>query len=80
MEETMRVLLCTFIQITMWCGYSIVLFLSHHDHNFFESILMLMFGYFNFLVAQRLNINKSVALNMTISLTLIYVTGKMMIG
>ncbi|WP_354019418.1 hypothetical protein [Fictibacillus halophilus] len=64
----------------MWCGYSIVLFLSHHDHSFYETILLFMFGYFNFLVAQRLHLNKSIALNMTLSLTIIYITGKALIG
>ncbi|KZE63366.1 hypothetical protein AWM68_15225 [Fictibacillus phosphorivorans] len=74
----MNVFFSILIQIVMWCGYSIVLFLSHHDHSFYETILLLMFGYFNFLVAYRFIQNRSVALHVTLSLTVVYVTGKLL--
>ncbi|MCM3732328.1 hypothetical protein M3196_11715 [Fictibacillus nanhaiensis] len=75
----MNVLLCAVIQILVWCGYSLVLYLSHHDHSFYESVLLIMFSYFNFLVGIRFFQNKTAAMNITIFFTAVYVMGKSII-
>ncbi|GGB57888.1 hypothetical protein [Fictibacillus barbaricus] len=72
----MKVLLCVLIHIIMWSGYSFVLYLSHHDHSFYETVLLVMFSYFNLLVSQRLISNKSSALQITVLLTIVYVGGR----
>lgn len=72
----MNVLLCIIIQILVWCGYSLVLYLSHHDHSFYETVLLVMFSYFNFLIAVRFISNRTTGINVTILFTAIYVAGR----
>ncbi|WP_226534594.1 hypothetical protein [Fictibacillus halophilus] len=72
----MNVLLCSIIQILVWCGYSLVLYLSHHDHSFYETVLLVMFSYFNFLIAVRFISNRTTGINITILFTIIYVAGR----
>jgi ABC-type maltose transport system permease subunit len=72
----MNVLLCIIIQILVWCGYSLVLYLSHHDHSFYETVLLVMFSYFNFLIAIRFISNRTTGINVTILFTTIYVAGR----
>ncbi|ANX12126.1 hypothetical protein ABE41_008915 [Fictibacillus arsenicus] len=72
----MNVLMCIIIQILVWCGYSLVLYLSHHDHSFYETVLLVMFSYFNFLIAVRFISNKTTGINLTIFFTVIYVGGR----
>jgi ABC-type maltose transport system permease subunit len=79
MEDAMNVLLCVIIQILVWCGYSLVLYLSHHDHSFYETVLLVMFSYFNFLVAMRFFLNKTAGVNLTIFFTVIYIAGRILI-
>jgi ABC-type maltose transport system permease subunit len=72
----MNVLLCIIIQILVWCGYSLVLYLSHHDHSFYETVLLVMFSYFNFLIAVRFIPKRTTGVNLTILFTVIYIAGR----
>ena len=72
----MNVLLCIIIQVLVWCGYSLVLYLSHHDHSFYETVLLVMFSYFNFLIAVRFISNRTTGIHVTILFTAIYVAGR----
>jgi hypothetical protein len=76
MEDKMMLILSVIIQIIMWCGYSWVLYLSHHDHSLYETVLLVMFAYFNYLVAQRFIPDKSKAVYVTVLMTLIFVMVK----
>jgi ABC-type maltose transport system permease subunit len=75
----MKVFGCVMIQILVWCGYSLVLYLSHHDHSLYETVLLVMFSYFNFLVAMRFFSNKTTGVNLTIFFTVIYIAGRILI-
>jgi hypothetical protein len=72
----MKMTLTLIIQVLLWGGYTSVLFLSHHDHVFFEWILFLMFAYFNFLVALRILNENHLSLHLTLMITALYLCAK----
>jgi hypothetical protein len=72
----MNILFTVFLQVLLWAGYSTVLYLSHHDHSFFELILLIMFAYFNYLVSLSLIQDRHLSLVLTVAFTLIYVLAR----
>jgi hypothetical protein len=79
MEDKMKLVICLLTQAIIWCGYSIVLYLSHHDHSFYETVLLLMFAYFSYLVTLRFIQNKALSLAVTLSAASIYIFGRVML-
>lgn len=75
----MNIFICVITQITIWCGYSLVLYLSHHDHSFYETVLLFMFAYFGYLVALRFFQNNQLSIFLSLSVALIYVIGRIIL-
>ncbi|MDR7072087.1 hypothetical protein [Fictibacillus barbaricus] len=75
----MIILFCLISQAVIWCGYSLVLYLSHHDHSFYETILMFMFAYFGYLVALRLIQNTKLSILLSLSAASIYLIGRIVL-
>ncbi|MFC0189053.1 hypothetical protein ACFFJY_12190 [Fictibacillus aquaticus] len=72
----MPAILLLFVHLALWVLYSLVLILSRHDHNLFESLLLLLFAYFGYLLTVHSIQNKGMAFRITLSSTLLYIAGK----
>ncbi|MFC7372014.1 hypothetical protein ACFQPF_10005 [Fictibacillus iocasae] len=65
-----------FIHTALWILYSTVLLLSRHDHKLFETLLLLLFSYFGYLVTLQSIKDKTLSFRITLSSTLLYMVGK----